>query len=173
LIRRRRTKPLIAAVEGVAYGGGFEAVLACDLVVAARDARFAFPEVKRGLVASSGGLFRAPRAVPLTVVRELVATGDPMPAERLWALGVVNRLTEPGGALGGALALAEAIAANGPVAVRASLRALERIVTADGRDDDAGWRATDEAVDAIRVSDDMREGVQAFFEKRAPHWRGR
>jgi enoyl-CoA hydratase len=170
LIRRRRTKPLIAAVEGVAYGGGFEAVLACDLVVAARDARFALPEVKRGLVATSGGLFRAPRALPLHIVKELVTTGDPLTAERLWSLGVVNRVTEPGGALDGALALAEAVVANAPIAVRASLRAVDRIVATG---DDDGWRATEEALATITASEDRREGVAAFFEKRAPNWQGR
>jgi len=172
LIRRRRTKPLIAAVEGLAFGGGFEAVLACDLVVAARDARFGLPEVKRGLVATSGGLFRAPRALPLHVVKEMVATGDPLSAERLWALGVVNRITEPGEAVAGALELAAAINANGPVAVRASLRAVDRIVATDDADA-AGWAATQEALAAITASEDMREGVAAFFEKRAPDWKGR
>ena len=172
LIRRRRTKPLIAAVEGLAFGGGFEAVLACDLVVAARDARFGLPEVKRGLVATSGGLFRAPRALPLHVVKEMVATGDPLPAERLFQLGVVNRVTEPGEAVAGALELAEAINANGPVAVRASLQAVDRIV-APPEADDAGWAATDEALATITASEDMREGVAAFFEKRRPSWKGR
>jgi enoyl-CoA hydratase/carnithine racemase len=170
LIRRRRTKPLIAAVEGLAFGGGFEAVLACDLVVAARDARFGLPVVKRGLVATSGGLFRAPRALPLHVVKEMVATGDPLSAERLFQLGVVNRVTEPGGALAGALDLAAAVNANGPVAVRASLQAVDRIVAAD---DAAGWAATEEARATIAASEDMREGVAAFFEKRSPNWKGR
>jgi enoyl-CoA hydratase len=170
LIRRRRTKPLIAAVEGLAFGGGFEAVLACDLVVAARDARFGLPEVKRGLVATSGGLFRAPRALPLHVVKEMVATGDPLTAERLWALGVVNRVTEPGEAVAGALELATAITANAPIAVRASLRAVDRIVATD---DEHGWAATQEALETITASEDMREGVAAFFEKRQPNWQGR
>jgi enoyl-CoA hydratase/carnithine racemase len=170
LVRRQRTKPLIAAVEGVAYGGGFEAVLACDLVVAARDARFGLPEVKRGLVATSGGLFRAPRALPLHLVKELVATGDPLSAERLFQLGVVNRVTEPGEAVEGALELAAAIVANAPVAVRASLRAVDRIVATD---DEHGWAATQEALAAITASEDMREGVAAFFEKRQPNWKGR
>jgi enoyl-CoA hydratase/carnithine racemase len=170
LIRRRRTKPLIAAVEGYAYGGGFEAVLACDLVVAARDARLGLPEVKRGLVASSGALFRAPRALPLHVAKELAATGEPMTAERAWALGVVNRLAEPGAALEVARALAAEVCANAPVAVRASLAAIDRLVSAG---DEAGWTATAEAVDAIRTSEDMREGLAAFFEKRSPQWKGR
>ena len=100
-VRRRASRPgdpLIAAVEGLAYGGGFEIVLACDLVVAARTARFALPETARGLVANCGALFRAPRALPLNVAREMLLTGDPLSAERAWSLGLVNRLVEPGAA---------------------------------------------------------------------------
>jgi enoyl-CoA hydratase len=170
VIRRERVKPLIAAVEGPALGGGFEIVLACDLVVAARTASFGLPEVQRGLVPTCGGLFRAPRALPLNVARELLLTGDRLDPERAYALGLVNVLTEAGGAVAGALALAARICAAGPVAVRASLRASEATV---GERDALGWEATTAATDTIMHSDDTREGVLAFFEKREPRWTGR
>jgi enoyl-CoA hydratase len=170
VIRRDRVKPLIAAVEGPALGGGFEIVLACDLVVAARDASFGLPEVKRGLVPTCGGLFRAPRALPLNVAKEMLLTGDRLDPERAYALGLVNVVAEPGGAVDAALALAERIGSVGPVGARASLRALEATVAAA---DDLGWEATTVATATIAESDDMREGVLAFFEKREPRWTGR
>jgi len=170
VIRRDRVKPLIAAVEGPALGGGFEIVLACDLVVAARDASFGLPEVKRGLVPTCGGLFRAPRALPLNVAKEMLLTGDRLDPERAYALGLVNVVAEPGGAVDAALALAERIGSVGPVGASASLRALEATVAAE---DDLGWEATTVATATIAESDDMREGVLAFFEKREPRWTGR
>src|SRR3954470_1303466 len=170
VIRRDREKPLIAAVEGPALGGGFEIVLACDLVVAATTASFGLPEVKRGLVPTCGGLFRTPRALPLNVAKEMLLTGDRLSPERAHALGLVNVVTEPGEAVAGALALAARICAAGPVGARASLRALERTVTE--RDERAG-EARGPATDAIRASDDIREGMAAFFEKRRPRWTGK
>ena len=101
VIRRDRRKPLIAAVEGLALGGGMEIVLACDLVVAGRDARFGLPEVSRSLVPTCGALFRAPQTLPVNLAREMLLTGEPIEAERLFAAGVVNVLTEPGGAVDG------------------------------------------------------------------------
>jgi enoyl-CoA hydratase/carnithine racemase len=170
VIRRRRAKPLIAAVEGIAFGGGFEMVLACDLVVAARDASFALPEVKRGLLALYGGIFRAAHALPLNLARELVLTGEPLGAERAERLGLVNRLCEPGHALEGALELALRICANGPVAVRESLRVLnESIEVADAR----AWELSREASQVVAGAEDTREGVAAFLEKRPPRWQGR
>ena len=170
VIRRDRVKPLIAAVEGPALGGGFEIVLACDLVVAARDASFGLPEVKRGLVPTCGGLFRTPRALPLNVAKEMLLTGDRLDPERAYALGLVNVVAEPGGALTAALALAEHMCEVGPIGARASLRALEATVAAH---DDVGWEATTVATGAIAGSDDVQEGVLAFFEKREPRWTGR
>jgi enoyl-CoA hydratase/carnithine racemase len=169
LIRRSRRTPLVAAVEGPALGGGLELVLACDLVVAGRTARFGLPEVKRGLVPSCAGLFRAPRALPVNLARELALVGEPFDADRAQAAGLVNLVTEPGGALAGAVAMAQQICANAPVAVRASLVAIDAWLTGS---DEAGWRATDEAVAAIRASDDHREGIAAFLEKRPPIWTG-
>jgi enoyl-CoA hydratase len=170
LIRRRRSKPLVAAVEGPAFGGGFEIALACDLVVASRSARFALPESRRGVVASSGALFRAMRALPLNVARELLITGAELDAERGYQIGFVNRVTEPGGALAAALELAEDICASSPVSVAASLTALAAQHEAD---DAAGWEATARAVERVTASEDMKEGVSAFFERRAPRWTGR
>src|SRR3712207_1474674 len=115
-------KPLIAAVEGFALAGGFEVALACDLIVAARDARFGIPEVKRSLVAAGGALIRLPKRIPYHLAMELALTGDPVPAERGYELGVVNRLAEPGTALATARELAAAIARNGPLALDATKR---------------------------------------------------
>jgi enoyl-CoA hydratase len=155
-------KPMIAAVEGWALAGGFEVALACDLIVAARDARFGIPEVKRGLVAAGGALIRLPRRVAM----ELALTGEPIGAERAYEAGIVCRLAEPGAALEEALALARTIAANGPLAVDAT----KRILTAD----EAGqWERQAEIVAPVFASEDASEGARAFAEKRAPVWRGR
>jgi enoyl-CoA hydratase/carnithine racemase len=170
VIRRDREKPLIAAVEGPALGGGFEIVLACDLVVAARTASFGLPEVKRGLVPTCGGLFRTPRALPLNVAKEMLLTGERLSPERAYALGFVNVLSEPGEAVVDALELAARMCAVGPVGARASLRALERTVA---ERDELGWEATTTATAAIVASDDIREGMAAFFEKREPRWTGK
>jgi enoyl-CoA hydratase/carnithine racemase len=170
VVRRRRTKPLIAAVDGLAYGGGFEMVLACDLVVASRAATFALPEVKRGLFALYGGPFRAAHALPQNVARELALTGDPLPAERAERLGLVNVLCEAGAAVDEAVRLAERICANGPVAVRETLRVINESIEAG---DALAWQLTEGAAEAIRNAEDTREGVAAFFEKRPPRWSGR
>lgn len=170
LVRRRRTKPLIAAVEGPALGGGFEIVLACDLVVASATARFALPESRRGVVATSGALFRAVRALPLPIAKQLLITGTGLSAERAHHFGVVNTVTEPGAALDEALVLAEDICHSSPVAVRQTLAALADQYTSA---DEIGWAATARAIDAVTGSADLKEGVQAFFERRTPQWRGR
>jgi enoyl-CoA hydratase len=170
IIRRRRRKPLIAAVEGPALGGGLEVVLACDLVVAARTARFGLPEVSIGVVPTCAGLFRAPRALPLNVARQLILTGRPIDAPRAYEVGLVNVLTEPGDALTEAVSLAQQLCANAPVSVQACLAAVNDIVAAG---DDLGWYQTDRALTAATGSADAREGVAAFLEKRPPTWIGR
>jgi enoyl-CoA hydratase len=170
VIRRRRNKPLIAAVEGPAFGGGFEIALACDLVVASRTAQFALPESRRGVIASSGALFRAMRALPLNVAKELLITGAVLDADRGYQLGLVNRVTDPGQALAVALELAGDICASSPVSVSASLSAITEQHDAA---DTAGWEITARAVERVKASDDISEGVSAFFEKREPRWTGR
>lgn len=170
IIRREHSTPVIAAVEGMALGGGLEMVLSCDLVVASRTARFGLPEVRIGVVPTCAGLFRAPRAMPLNLARELILTGDPITAERAYAAGLVNVLTEPGEAVDGAFALAERIAANAPLSVRACLHAVNTIV---GSGDDQGWSATEAAMGSLAGTHDAEEGIRAFLEKRPPQWTGR
>ncbi len=163
-------KPLIAAVEGWALAGGCEVVLACDLVIAADSARFGIPEVKRGLAAGAGGLFRLPLRIPYHVAMELVLTGDPVEAPRAYELGLVNRLTPTGGALDAALELAGKIAANGPLAVAASKEVVRR---AHGWSDEEAQTKQDEFVRPVMTSEDAIEGATAFAEKRPPVWKGR
>jgi enoyl-CoA hydratase/carnithine racemase len=170
VVRRDRATPLVAAVEGLAYGGGFELVLACDLVVAARPARFALPETARGLVANCGALFRGPRALPRNIAHEMLLTGDPLSAERAWALGLVNRLVEEGEAESAALELALRVCDHAPVAQQASLRAVGEVYAGL---DERGWAATARAQEVINVSADAAEGLAAFREKREPRWLGR
>jgi enoyl-CoA hydratase len=170
LIRRDRTKPLIAAVEGFALGGGMELVLCCDLVVAARDARFGLPEVKRGLMPDFGGAFRVVRALPANIAREMLLTGDDLPAERAASLGFVNRLTEPGGALAGALELAARVCANAPLAARAALATSAQLARGD---ETALWRYSDAAHAELVASEDAAEGVAAFFARRTAQWQAR
>lgn len=169
IIRRKSPKPLIAAVEGFAFGGGFEIALACHLIVAARNARFALPEVSRGVVATSAGLFRAPRSLPLNVAREMLLTGDPLDAERAERLGLVNRIADPGQALEVAVELAERICRNSPVSIRETLGAVEATVSVG---DTVGWLATEKAKQAVQSGEDIAEGITAFFEKREPKWPG-
>jgi enoyl-CoA hydratase/carnithine racemase len=170
IIKRRRLKPLVAAVEGPALGGGMEVVLACDLVIASTTATFGLPEVHRSLVPICAGVFRSVRALPLNVAKEMLLTGDPIDADRAERIGLVNRVVEPGAALEEAVALAERISRNGPVAVRETMRILDGL-TAD--DDAQGWRLTAVAEQAIYGAEDTREGVTAFFERRPPNWTGR
>lgn len=170
LTQRPPAKPLIAAVEGYAVAGGFELVLACDLVVAARGARFGLPEIKRGLVARGGGLFRLPRLVPRALALELILTGDLFDADRAAALGLVNRVVDDGAALTAALTLADRLAANAPLALAASKRVS--IESADWPLAEA-WELQAPITDPVFASDDAREGATAFAEKRTPVWRGR
>jgi enoyl-CoA hydratase len=162
-------KPLIAAVEGHAVAGGCEMALACDLIVAADDAVFALPEVKRGLIAGSGGLLHLPRLVPARIAMEHVLTGDNLSAADAHRWGLVNRLTPPGGALAVARELAERIAANAPLAVRTTKDIINH---GPGHPDQEAWDRQRALLQVVVASDDAREGSEAFVEKRAPVWRG-
>ena len=170
ITQTKLAKPFIAAVEGYALAGGFEIMLACDMVVASQTAKFGLTEVKRGLVANAGGLVRLPRQMPIKLAREFVLTGDIYPAERLVAAGLVNRLVPEGEALSTAVAIAHSIAANGPMAVAVSRQVL---------DESLEWPEAElfERQNAITAqvfaSEDAREGAAAFAEKRAPVWQGR
>jgi enoyl-CoA hydratase len=170
IVQRPPEKPIIAAVEGFAVAGGFEVALACDLIVAARDARLGIPEVKRSLVAAGGALMRLPRVMPFNLAMELALTGEYVPAARLHELGVVNRLTDPGETLDAALELAATIAANGPLALRASKKILREV--SDWSEADF-WHRQGEIAGPVMLSEDAREGAIAFAEKRPPVWKGK
>jgi len=169
-VTRVRSKPVIAAVDGPALAGGAELVLAADLVVASHRAAFGIPEVKRCLIAGAGGLFRLARKIPENVAMECALTGDPISAERAERVGLVNELVEDGHAVEAALALAERIIANSPLAVRESRSVL---LATSRLGDEESFAISNEALSVVTRSVDFREGLAAFIEKRAPHWTGR
>lgn len=168
--RKPPEKPLIAAVEGFAVAGGLEIVLSCDLIVAARGARFGVPEPKRGLVAAAGGLMRLPKRIPYHVAMYLALTGETITAERAYEVGLVNELTEPGQALDRALALARLIAANAPLAVQWSKGIVRGALDVD---EAGGWELQDRLGLPALQTEDAKEGASAFAQKRAPVWQGR
>ena len=169
ITERPPVKPVIAAVEGYALAGGFEIVLACDLVVASEEARFGLPEVRRGLVAGAGGLLRLARRIPYHLAMEMVLTGEYFPAARLADAGLVNRLAAPGQALAGARELAAVVGQGAPLALAASKRVV--VESADWDSHEAFARQGD-IISPIFGSADAMEGAVAFAEKRAPVWRG-
>jgi enoyl-CoA hydratase len=168
LVQREFSKPIIAAVNGPALAGGFEVVLACDLVVAAQDAIFGLPEVTRGLLAGGGGPIRLAQRIPLATALELAMTGDPISAHRAYELGLVNRVVPAEQVLDEALALAERINANSPAAARGA-RTLAR--TAALADDQAAWAANEAIMVEVLDAGDYLEGSAAFLERRPPRWR--
>jgi enoyl-CoA hydratase/carnithine racemase len=170
ITQRASDKPLIAAIEGFAVAGGFEIALSCDLIVAARDARVGIPEVKRSLVAAAGALIRLPKRIPYHVAMELALTGETIGAERAHKLGIVNRLSEPGGAVDAALELAAAIAKNGPLALTASKKI---VASAPDWTEAEAWQKQGEISGSVFASEDAREGAIAFAEKRDPVWKGK
>lgn len=169
-VYRERNKPIIAAVDGLATAGGCEIVLACDLVVASSRSAFGLAEVKRNLVAGAGGLFRLPRAIGRAAAMEIILTGEPLSVDRARELGMVNRVVEPDEVLEEAFALAELISRSAPMAVAES----RRIVLASAyEDDDTLIQMSNKALGRLMGSEDLKEGLQAFIEKRPPHWKGR
>lgn len=169
LVQTPPRKPLIAAIEGYALAGGCEMALACDLIVAAESAQFGIPEVKRGLIAGSGGLLRLPRRIPPQIAMELALTGDLMSAQDARQWGLVNRLVPAGQALQTALELATRIAANGPLAVRITKQVVSESPTWPA---DEVWARQNALLEQVIASDDAREGAAAFAEKRPARWSG-
>jgi enoyl-CoA hydratase len=170
LTKREFSKPLIAAANGSALAGGFEMMISCDMVVAAEHAKFGIPEASRGLVAGAGGLIRLPKLVPLAVAYEMALTADPIDADRAYELGLVNRVVPGEQVLEVALALAERIAKNAPLAVRTSKAVMRRSREVPEAE---AWVASDEAFAKIGSSADAMEGAVAFAEKREPNWQGK
>jgi enoyl-CoA hydratase len=170
LTKRDFPKPVIAAVNGSALAGGFEIMLSCDLVVAAEHATFGIPEAKRGLIAGAGGLIRMPKRLPRAIALELAMTGDPIDAQRAYALGLVNTVVPSDQLMHEAVGLAERIAANAPLAVRYSKSVMTRAAEVP---ESEGWSINDEAVGVVFTSADAMEGPIAFAEKRAPKWQGK
>ncbi|MBL4865775.1 MAG: crotonase/enoyl-CoA hydratase family protein [Pseudomonadales bacterium] len=170
LTQRGPKKPLIAAVEGYALAGGLELLMACDLIVAAEDAQFGIPEVKRGLAAGAGGLIKLPRQMPHRLAMELALTGDSFTAQRAYETGIINRVVKKGEALQGAITLAKTIAANGPLAVIASKQIVNE--SQDWSAEEM-WSKQAKLMMPVFVSEDSREGPLAFAEKRAPVWKGK
>ncbi|QTJ68602.1 crotonase/enoyl-CoA hydratase family protein [Rhodococcus sp. ZPP] len=167
------SKPTIAAVNGAALGGGTELVLASDLAVASTTAVFGLPEVKRGIIAGAGGVFRLPRQIPRKLAYELMFTGDSIDAERALHLGLVNYVVSPDSVLDRALELAHNISANAPLAVQASKRVAQHIIGGNVPSDADAWQLSARERASVRNSDDAKEGPRAFAEKRAPVWSGK
>jgi enoyl-CoA hydratase len=168
-VYRERRKPIVAAIDGLATAGGLEITLACDLVVATTRSSFGLAEVTRNLIAAAGGLFRLPRAIGQAAAMEAILTGEPIPAERAYQLGLVSRLVAPGEAEGEAIRLATRISANAPLAVWASRKV---VLAAAYEDDDSLKRLTHEQARLVMSSEDTKEGLTAFIEKRSPDWKG-
>lgn len=169
-VYRERTKPVIVAVDGLATAGGLEIVLACDLVVATTRSSFGLAEVKRNLIAGAGGLFRLPRAIGQAAAMEAILTGEPLSAQRAYDLGLVSRLVEPGEAFAEASKLAAQITAAAPLAVYASRKV---VLAAAYEDDDTLKKLTNTLFADVMASEDTKEGLTAFIEKRAPNWQGK
>ncbi len=169
-IKSGAEKPLIGAVEGFALAGGLELALTCDLLVAAEGVKLGIPEVGVGLYAAAGGLLRLPSRVGFSKAMEMAITADPITAEEAYNYGLVARLTEKGGAVEGALALAERVAQNAPLAVAASKKIIE--ATTQGLTEEELWALNTELQIPVFTSNDAREGPVAFAEKRPPNWTG-
>lgn len=166
-------KPTIAAVNGTALGGGTELALASDLVVAHQVAKFGLPEVKRGLIAAAGGVFRIVEQLPRKVAMEMLLTGEPMTASDAWEWGLVNQVVKEGSVLDAALALAARITVNAPLSVQASKRIALGVDDGVITGDEVGWERTVNEMRTLIRTEDAREGPLAFAEKREPVWQAR
>ncbi len=169
-VKRERSKPVIAAVDGPALAGGCEIVLACDLVVASSAARFGIPEVKRALVAAAGGLFRLPQSLPKNIAMEMALTGEPISADRAYHFGLVNKIADEGQALEIAKELAQSICVNAPLAVRESRKIVLETFSANSEE---LWKLSGLGMAKMVSTQDFMEGPLAFIEKRAPVWKGK
>ena len=169
-VYRERRKPIIAAVDGLATAGGCEIVLASDLVVASDRSSFGLAEVKRNLIAAAGGLFRLPRAIGKAPALEVILTGEPLTVQRAYELGLVNKVVSPGEVLDVAIEMAGKIAEAAPLAVQASRRVV--LASAD-HDEEALKKMSNSEMAQVMSSEDTKEGLTAFIEKRAPNWKGR
>jgi enoyl-CoA hydratase len=170
IVQRQRTKPLIAAVAGRALAGGCEIALACDMIVASRETSFSLPEVKRSLLAVAGAFIRLPQAIGKAAAMEVILTGEPLSAVRAYELGMINRLADPDKVMDEAVALAESIAKNAPLAVQASLQLASRSFSGD---EPQIWSDSFDEFLRILQSEDAQEGPLAFIEKREPKWKAR
>jgi len=170
LVSAKRVKPWIAAVDAPALGGGLELCLACDFIVASSRAQFGLPEVKRGLIAGAGGVFRIARRIPLSIAYEMLATGDPINVERAFSLGLVNRVVAEGTSEAVALEFAAKIAENAPLSVQLSMDVARQ---AQDFSESKLFEKLHDAVSVIMATEDKIEGTRAFVEKRRPNWSGR
>jgi crotonobetainyl-CoA hydratase len=166
------SKPIIAAINGYALGGGLEIALACDIIVMSESATLGLPEVVRGLFAAAGGVPRIAQQIPVKIAQRMVLTGELMNAAEAARWGIANEVVAPDEVLRTALDIAHKIAANAPLGVQASKRLIARGQT-ESTWDPAIWKAIGADLDAVFSSEDAREGSTAFIEKRAPAWRGR
>jgi len=172
LVEHYVTKPLIAAVNGLAFGGGAEIVLACDLAVLSEDAAIGLPEVKRGLFAAAGGLIKLPRQMPIKLAMEAALTGEPIAPETALRWGLVNRVVPADQVLSAALTLAAAVAANAPLALAASKKVIHHAAALGSEWDREVWQLQDREIGTLLTSNDVAEGTTAFAEKRLPVWTG-
>ena len=170
IVKRERTKPLIAAITGSALAGGTEIALSCDMIVCADTTNFGLPEVKRSLAAAAGGLFRLPRVIGMPTALEVILTGDPLPSQRAYELGMVNKVVPESDVMDEATKLADRIIANAPLAVQASRKVAAAALTDN---DENLWRASGKAFAGLVGTEDFKEGPLAFIEKRAPVWKGK
>jgi len=170
IVKRERTKPLIAAITGSALAGGTEIALSCDMIVCADTTNFGLPEVKRSLAAAAGGLFRLPRVIGMPTALEVILTGDPLPSQRAYELGMVNKVVPESDVMDEATKLADRIIANAPLAVQASRKVAAAALTDT---DETLWRASGKAFAGLVGTEDFKEGPLAFIEKRAPVWKGK